>query len=111
MRYITLALMLCLCGCQDPAPGIPKLPPLFAKGDKVKITEASPAIGIVIEVMGTHNQSGTFFGWKYKVMFADITMDYKEDNLTLIDRMKWSIDSPIPPPDIKPSEAKAPEKK
>lgn len=100
MRLL-LFVALIIVGC-NPAPHVPMTPPVFNKGDKVKvsITETgSPVIGLVIDVhqIPTGGTSG-FRGWKYRIMFPDTTIEYVEDQLSLYEKMKWVDDTkPIAP--------------
>lgn len=110
MRLILLLLLIISLGGCDAPPAIPMTPPLFNKGDKVKVSlgeAVPPTIGIVFEVHRIQNpnsMSSGFRGWKYRIMFPDIILDYTEDQLTIYEKMKWSDDkAPTSPPPKAPT--------
>lgn len=98
-HFLWLFLVVALGGC-DVQPSFPQTPPLFTKGDKVRVTlpeTNSTAFGIVIDVNRIPNKnsmSNGFHGWRYQIMFPDTTIIYNEDQLTLYEKIKWSDDKP-----------------
>lgn len=76
---LCLPLLLLLVGCKDPQT---RLPPLFNVGDIVKITSSSQ-VGFITEVHGND-------GWTYCIRFKDISLNYVEKEIKLIEKFDWN---------------------
>jgi len=81
MLFLLLCLLLTSCD-EDSKKKKVSLPPTYALGDVVKISQSSQ-VGFITEV------NGSFSSWSYKVQFKNTEMRYNEENLVLVERFNW----------------------
>lgn len=104
-RFFVLALLV-IAGCtptepQEPPP-VP-MPPLFGRGDLVRIDNSS--VGIVIDVKKVRKESSRYDydpRWNYSVAFRDTQLNYWEEQLKLVKRFDWN--QPLVKPEIEKGE-------
>jgi hypothetical protein len=82
---IVLIMLCCIAGCDLPDQPILQ-PPIFARGDVVKLKD-SEVLGIVTFVV--QNKSD----WTCSVMFSDTSLEYSEKNLVLFKHAEWHVPS------------------
>ncbi len=66
-------------------------PPMFCRGDRVKL-KTSTSIGIVVNVEQQRidpSRSGSPVNWAYKVMYEQTDFYFFEDKLELAERYNW----------------------
>lgn len=107
--FIGTLLIAFVLGCAEippqpepiPDPPARRTPPKFYYGDVVKVT-GDTQIGIVISTTCFYPQRAdgiTSYEWEYTIMWREKQIQYKEDELAIVERFDWNK--------YKPSEPKA----
>lgn len=87
MKRIFLCLLAAglILGCEEAKQAV-QTPPVFGRGDQVA-AKKSQQVGIITSAF-TKEDDPSY--WRYRVMFRDNEMYYREIDLVLVERFDWN---------------------
>lgn len=97
IRTLLLFSVLLTIGCTNvtPTPPPPKKPPIYNRGDIVRVVNGS-VVGIVTAAYEKPRKwESDPYAWQYYVMWEDQNLYHDEDQLELIEKFNWARTVPV----------------